>query len=195
MQGYVSSDSSDFEFWWFQVEALYPFAEDHSGANTKSQGPYALGPTVLQTSRGNLGLRYAILRHYYGLFLQQNGTGTIFRPLFFEFSENEELYDLSLNYTDSQFLIGRGLMAAPVLSEGINKRLIYFPSQETWFDFNTSELIKQTVVVTNYPAPLNVTAPLFLKAGHIVLMQNVANVRRTEDLDSLYRLSVAFKKN
>jgi len=178
---------------WFQLGVLYPFVRDHSALGTKSQEPYALGPTVLQTSRINLALRYSIVRYYYSLFLQQNGTGTIFRPLFFEFPEDQALYDLSLDYTDSQFLIGKGIMAAPVLTQGVNTRSIYFPPEETWFDFVTGEIIQQSGLVANYPAPLNWTAPLFMRAGHIVPFQNVTNANRTDDLDNLYAFAIAFE--
>jgi len=181
---------------WFQLGVLYPFARDHNTIGAISQEPYALGPTVLETARVSLQLRYSIVRHYYTQFLKQNGTGTIFRPVFFEFSTDANLFDASLNITDSQVLIGKSLMAAPALSEGVDTVNVYFP-QDNWFDFVTGTLIQsaqQLPGFIEYPAPLNTTAPLFIRGGYIVPTQNVTGVNKTDDLSNIYQLVIAFKE-
>jgi len=181
---------------WFQVGALYPFSRDHSADQTISQEPYALGATVLETARVNLAFRYSIVRHYYTQFLKRNSIGTIFRPVFFEFPTEEPLFDSNFKYTDSQFLVGESLMAAPALKEGQQSVDIYFP-KDTWFDYNNGSLIiteQEETRTIDYPAPFNATAPLFMRSGYIIPTQNVTNVMRTDDLSNQYQLVIAYKK-
>jgi len=178
---------------WFQLGTLYPFARDHNG-DWVGQEPYALGPTVLETARVSLNLRYSILKHYYSLFLKQNGTGTVFRPVFFEFPQDENLYDPGKNYTDTQFLIGDSLLVAPVLSQGQENVKVYFPN-DTWYDFINGTLMTVSANIVNYPAPLNTTVPIFIRGGHIVAVQNVTNVTRTDDLSNIYQLVIAFQNS
>jgi len=181
---------------WFQLGALYPFSRDHNDDTSRSQEPYAFGPTLLYTARHNLKFRYAILKHYYAQFLKQKGTGTIFRPLFFEYPKDNVLYDPSWGVSDAQFLIGKGLMVAPALKKGISSVSVYFP-KDTWFDFLTGELIKtfkQQASILARPALLNTTAPIFIRGGHIVPVQETEKVNRTDDLDNIYTLVIAFKE-
>jgi len=181
---------------WFQLGSLYPFARDHNDDNSRPQEPYAFGPTLLFTARHNLKFRYAILKHYYAQFLKQKGTGTIFRPMFFEFPTDDNLYDSSLGITDSQFLIGGGLMAAPALKKGVNSVNVYFP-KDTWFDFLTGELIKtfkEQPSTVQRNAFLNTTAPIFIRGGHIAATQDTDKVNRTDELDNVYTLIIAFKE-
>ena len=81
---------------WFQLGSLYPFSRDHNTDGALSQEPYALGPTVLETARVSLNFRYSIVRHYYAQFLKQAGTGTVFRPLFFEYPADQNLSQCQL---------------------------------------------------------------------------------------------------
>jgi len=180
---------------WFQLGTLYPFSRDHNEKVAISQEPYALGSTVLETAKVTLAFRYTIVRHYYTLFLKQNGTGTAFRPLFFAYPTDQNLFNASLPYTDNQFLIGDSLMAAPALEKGQTTVTAYFP-KDTWFDFITGKLIKssnQEAGTVEIDAPFNTTAPIFIRGGYIVPTQNVTGVNRTDDLSSNYQLNVAFK--
>ena len=182
---------------WFQLGTLYPFARDHNMPNTIPQEPYALGPTVLETARVSLSFRYSVLRHYYTQFLKQAGVGTIFRPVFFEYPTDENLYNADLGYTNNQFLIGEALMAVPCMVQGQENVNVYFP-QDDWFDFITGELVvsaQQAPGNLSYPAPLNATAPIFVRGGQIVPLQNVTNVNRTDDLNNQYQLNIAFKSS
>jgi alpha-glucosidase (family GH31 glycosyl hydrolase) len=194
--GFAGNTNEELCSRWFQLGSLYPFSRDHNDDSSIPQEPYAFGPTLLFTARHNLKFRYAILKHYYAQFLKQKGTGTIFRPVFFEFPTDDKLFDSNLGYTDSQFLIGKGLMAAPALKKGVNSVNVYFP-KDTWFDFLTGDLIKtfkQEAGTVTRPALLNTTAPIFIRGGHIVSVQDTQKVNRTDDLDNIYTLVIAFKE-
>jgi hypothetical protein len=53
------------------------------------------------------------LKSYYREFIIRRGVGTIFRPLLFEFYNDENI--LSDSILETQFLIGDSIMATPIL--------------------------------------------------------------------------------
>ena len=76
-----------------QVGLFYPFSRNHNANDTIPQEPYAFpnDTYVLSSSRASMKLRYALLKQYYAYFVFNNGTGTIFRPSFFNFPEDVSL--------------------------------------------------------------------------------------------------------
>jgi alpha-glucosidase len=76
-----------------------------------------------------------LLKEYYKHFIQQRGVGTIFRPLFFEFPADMNVYDDKFQQT--QFLIGKNLMVAPIVTKGATNRSVYFPQGDRWFGYRT----------------------------------------------------------
>jgi alpha-glucosidase len=78
---------------WYQMGSLYPFSRSHSHLDYYRKEPYAMGITLLETTRKSLKFRYSILKYYYSLFMLNKGTGTIFRPLFFEFYNDRQCLD------------------------------------------------------------------------------------------------------
>jgi len=111
--GFAGNTTEELCARWYQIGALYPFARSHNSNNTVSQEPYALGDVVLQSAKKNLLLRYSMLKHYYHIFVNQKGLGTIFKPLFFAFTNDHNLYIDAI--ADTQFMIGNNLMAAPIV--------------------------------------------------------------------------------
>jgi len=174
---------------WMQLGAFYPFMRNHNQLGTIAQEPYALGPTVMETSRAALRFRYSILKFYYSIFVRNNGTGTIFRPLFFDFPDDEKLLDLQ-----TQFLIGSELMVSVPQNEGDQEVSTYLPAGVRWYEFPSGKRmldLRDDPVNITVKAPLNDTLPIFVKGGSIIHMQNVDNVQTTKDLDSTFNLVVA----
>jgi len=84
-----------------------------------------MGDTVLLSAKTNLKLRYSLLKYMYSLFINKRGLGTIWRPLFFEFPQDNTA---SLDeVADTQFLVGPNLMVAPIVEQGKTERKVYFP--------------------------------------------------------------------
>ena len=82
------------------------------------QEPY-MWESVAAISRKYLGLRYELLPYYYTLFykasrpVNSTPSATVTRPLFFEFPNDPNTYDI-----DTQFMVGNGLLISPVLKQG-----------------------------------------------------------------------------
>lgn len=92
MCGFGGNTNEDLCSRWYQLGSLYTFARNHNDLNGKSQEPYALGDVVLKAAQENLKLRYSLLKHYYSLFINRKGLGTIFNPLFFVFPLDNNNY-------------------------------------------------------------------------------------------------------
>jgi len=196
--GFTEASSVELCARWWQLGAFYTFSRNHHINFGQSQEPWAfqdIDPEnhVLLTSRIALKGRYSLLKWYYSLFIASRGTGSIFRPLFFEFPDVDYEDEFS-----SQFLLGRNLMAAPVVVPDVLEVNVYFPEATTWFDFSTGERVidrrtEQREIIA--PAPLDSLMPLFIRAGSIIHRQNVDNVLRTEDLNNEFQLILAMREN
>ena len=84
-------------------------------------------------ARKLIDLRMQLLPYLYNAFYVYRTEGLPpFRPLLMDYPADERLRDLS-----DQYLIGDGLMAAPLYGDGDTRR-VYFP-EGVWYDFNTNE--------------------------------------------------------
>ena len=111
---------------------------------------------------------YEILKKY--LFVRENlrpymrktmdectAAGTpVMRPLWFEFPEDSESWNIEDEYT-----LGSALLVAPVTEAGVNERSVYLPGGTVWRDANTGTVYKGGQRVT-VPAPLDVI-PVFVR--------------------------------
>lgn len=121
---------------WYQMGSLYPFSRSHSHMDYYRKEPFMMGKMLLETTRKSLYFRYSILKYYYALFMKNKNTGTIFRPIFFEFYNDE--YALKNSVIDNYFMIGSQLLVVPNLNESENYDSVgYFPVGE-WFDLRTN---------------------------------------------------------
>jgi len=199
--GFMRSTTPELCLRWYQTGAFYPFSRNHNNDMAIDQEPWVflnqhMGKELLGTAQVTLKARYAMLKWYYSLFVAAQGVGSIFRPLFFEFPHDEILYRDN-GPTESQFLLGSSLMVSPMLSQFRMAYDTYFP-RDTWFDFNTGKKVcdindRKRFVTT--VSPVNETAPTFIRAGHIVHIQDVTKVLNTEDLNDQFELVIALNRN
>lgn len=153
-----------------------------------------MGDLVLQTSRNALKLRYSLLKYYYTLFANLRGAGTIMRPLFFEFPEEENCYDETVQ--NEQFLIGSSLMVVPIIYQGQSTTNAYFPAG-AWYDLLTGVAIQyasQSPAIRQVTNVLPAPTPVFIREGSAVYTQNTINITRSADLGDDFDLIVAVKK-
>lgn len=95
---------------------------------------------------------------------------------------------------ETQFLIGKGLMSAPLLEEGKTKRTVYFPTGDSWFNFHTGEehTSGSLALIENQLTDL---VPLFLRNGYMTFRQNTDNITKTSQLDNRFQILAACKKH
>ena len=177
----------------YAVRSLVSFARNHhhiEGRNTDSD--------VFSTSKVALRMRYAHLRYYYTQFLLKNGTGTVFKPLFFEWPSDEALYTSNREASANQFLVGDALMISPALEEKkIANVQTYFPAG-AWFNDMTGELTtySQSVGITrSITSKLNEVAPVFIRGSKIVFAEysSSASAANSDKLNNSFTMTVALK--
>jgi alpha-glucosidase len=146
---------------WTQLGALFPFCRNHSAIDTPHQEPWVYGERVEAVCREYLGLRYRLMPYLYSLFYEAASTGLpIVRPLLLEYPEDRNASNLC-----DQLLLGRDLLAAPILRPGASARSVYLP-EGLWLDYWTGERLEGGRFVLA-EAPLEVM-PLYVRAGAIV---------------------------
>jgi len=87
---------------WHIVGAFYPFSRNHNAIGQIPQEPYVemfqavYEGTITYTDimRYAIKTKYELTRYYYTnmMMLSMNGTGTFYKPLFFEFPEDLNAY-------------------------------------------------------------------------------------------------------
>lgn len=145
---------------WFQAGVFFPIMRAHSDIGTTARFPFLWGEDGEAAMRKALNLRYQLLPYIYSLGHEAYNTGApIMRPLVMEFPNDTTVANLS-----DEWLVGKGLLAAPILTEG-GKRNIYFPN-DTWYNYYTGEQIKGPATFAVDKA-LDET-PLYVRAGTIL---------------------------
>lgn len=111
-------------------------------------------------TRTLINLRMQLIPYLYSAFYKYHKEGVPpFRPLLMDYPDDIRLRDIS-----DQYLIGDGLMAAP-LYENANSRKVYFPAG-IWYNFNTNERYegnREYEVATDFDQ-----LPLFVREGTLL---------------------------
>jgi alpha-glucosidase len=159
--GFMENTTPELFTRWFQFATFTPFFRNHSNLGTIAQEPWALGEPVEQICREFLGLRYQLLPYLYSLFAEARATGApIMRPLLWHHQNDPVAVACG-----DQFLLGRGLLVAPILRQGAVARSVYLPN-DLWYDFWTGEqLVGGRHVVAEAPPEI---IPLYVRAGTIL---------------------------
>jgi alpha-glucosidase len=174
--GFVGEPSPELLCRWLQAAALMPFCRvhsakpdhDHPDAEAVTpREPWVFGPEWEALYRGAIELRYRLMPTLYTLAEEAARTGIpLMRPLFLEFPD-----DPACAARDDEFMLGAGLLCAPVLEDGARSRAVYLPPGP-WYDFWTSEPLEggRTVEVE---VPLG-RLPLFARGGSVLALSPVA---------------------
>jgi alpha-glucosidase len=160
---------------WYQAATFFPVMRAHSNIGTTAHFPWMWDENAIKKA---LNLRYRLLPFIYSLAHEGFTNGRpIMRPLIMEFPDDEKV----ANMTD-QWLLGSGLMAAPVMNAG-GVRKVYLPN-DNWYNFFTGEKLTGNREITVNAAWDEV--PVYVRAGTILplgaLVQNT-DERSTEPLE------------
>ena len=146
---------------WMELGALMPFFRVHCTLYAPRQEPWSFGRRALELCRLVLRRRYRLLPLLYRLALEAHSDGLpIVRPLFMHF-------DVPRGRGAGQFLLGDGVLAAPMLHKGATHREVWLP-EGSWVDWNSGEAHDGGRSLT-VDAPLGIT-PLFVRAGRALFL-------------------------
>jgi alpha-glucosidase (family GH31 glycosyl hydrolase) len=145
---------------WFQFGAFCPLFRPH-GDQTQLREPWQFGPEIEAICRKYLQVRYRLLPYIYSALHDACTSGSpLMRALVSDFQQDPEVHNLG-----DEFLFGRDILVAPILSEGASSRSVYLPAG-AWIDFWTDEIHFGPCRMT-VRAELD-TIPLFVRQGAII---------------------------
>ncbi len=170
--GFTGQDSPELLTRWMEAGVFFPVMRSHSVNRVQPRFPWLYGDQAEAAMRKALDLRYRLVPYYYSLAHVAAEKGTpLMRPLAMANPDDRQAANLT-----SQWLMGDGLMAAPVLAQ-TNQRSIYFP-KGTWFEFdsNKTQAGGQSMDVS---AALD-QIPVFVREGTILPLGPV--IQHTDEL-------------
>jgi alpha-glucosidase len=158
--GFSGNPTPDLLARWMEAGTFFPVDRSHSAINANPHFPWLFGSDAENAIRKALDLRYQLIPFYYSLAFDtwQNGT-PLMRPLVAEFPNDSNVTGLT-----SEWLMGPGLLAAPILSQD-GKRTIYLPT-DRWYNFGSSQS-QQGPLSLQVSAALD-EIPLYVRAGTIL---------------------------
>lgn len=122
---------------WYQTGIFYPFFRNHCAMGQRQQEPWALGPEVERAIRKLIRSRYCLTRYIERLFVEHAESGApLMRPMAWHYPKDARAAEL-----DDQFLFGRDLLVAPIVTRAQRERLVYFP-EGTWEPFDGGPVVK-----------------------------------------------------
>lgn len=159
--GFLDNATPELFLRWLQMAVFTPFLRNHSNTGTKDQEPWAFGKSVEGVAREYIELRYRLLPYLYCLLAEARAKGTpLMRPLYWMAQ-----LDAVARGIEDAFLLGSGLLVAPVTRPGVVARSVYLPAG-TWFDFWTGQRTRGSRHMVA-DAPLE-RIPIYARAGTLL---------------------------
>lgn len=155
---------------WLQLGTFSPILRTHAQATAE---PYNY-PDQQHIILPLIKERYRWLPYNYTLAYENASQGLpLVRPLNFYSSGSDRFDDIT-----DEYLWGRDILVAPVMTQGATRRSIVFPDG-LWVDYNNPGRLYNGGDTITYPAPLEVL-PLFVRAGAIIPQADYG-MQSTED--------------
>ena len=190
---------------WHVLGAFYPFSRNHNVDNAESQEPWTFDSLLrrfdidmidlnwpkegytLHAAKKAIKLKYSLLRYTYTqLFMISLGLkGAYFKPVFFEFPEDDILFN-EMNILNTHIMLGDSLLFIPNLSQLDSNYLGYFPNcnfnkfpeGNNFVDYIKDRSMGQFMELNGGYLDIN----LYLRGGKIIPYQNSDKVSSTNDL-------------
>ncbi|OIK00530.1 glycoside hydrolase family 31 protein [Streptomyces colonosanans] len=159
--GFDGSPSPELYLRWFQLASYLPLFRTHASLRAGRREPWEFGDDVLEHARVALTQRRRLLPYFVTLAHLARRTGAPYvRPLWWGTPEDRALRDCG-----DAFLLGDGLLVAPVLDPGVDRRTVRLP-RGRWYDTVTEKAYQGPgrVVVD---APLS-RIPVLARAGAVL---------------------------
>jgi alpha-D-xyloside xylohydrolase len=157
--GFMGTPSDELYIRWTQLTIFQSHIRYH-GTGPRFREPWNYEPTTQEIVRKYLNLRYQLIPYLYTeAQIAANRGLPLLRPLVLEFQTDPNVFNI-----EDQFLCGRNLLIAPILTKS-NTRNIYIP-EGIWYDYWTHEQITGPQWISR-TCDLE-TIPIFVRAGSIV---------------------------
>ncbi|MFD7692069.1 TIM-barrel domain-containing protein [Streptomyces sp. NPDC059805] len=159
--GFDGCPSPELYLRWFQMAAYLPLFRTHAGLRAGRREPWEFGPLVLEHARVALVERHRLLPYFVTLAHLAGRTGAPYvRPLWWSAPDDRRLRDC-----EDAFMLGDGLLVAPVLERGVERRAVRLP-RGRWYDTATERAYEGPGEVF-VDAPLS-RIPVLAQSGAVV---------------------------
>ena len=176
--GFGSDTTPELLARWVETACFSPLFRNHAALGTRRQEPWQFGEEIMDIYRKYVKLRYQWIPYFYDLFYEGEKTGApVMRPLVFHYEKDE-----NARQCNDEFMVGGNVLAAPVVSQGMTRRMVYLP-EGVWYDYWTNEKLTGPAWIMR-EAPLD-TCPLYVKAGAILPMMEPRSYVEEKPLDTL----------
>ncbi len=166
---------------WLQFGVFNPISRAHHEGNNAVE-PWLFGEEAERISREAIELKYRLFPYLYTYGREAYDTGIpLMRAMILEYPDDPE----SIR-AESQFLIGKELLVAPVVEKGAATKKVYLPAGE-WISFSHGTGYTGGRWI-DFPVTLE-TIPLFVKSGSIVpTMPVMQYIHQDEDYPVTFRI-------
>jgi alpha-glucosidase len=159
--GFDGSPSRELYLRWFQLGAYMPLFRTHASLRAGRREPWEFGEEVLAHARVALVERRRLLPYFVTLAHLARRTGAPYvRPVWWGMPEDRALRDC-----EDAFLLGYGLLVAPVLAPGADRRAVQLP-RGRWYDTVSGKAYQGPGQVL-VEAPLS-RIPVLARAGAVL---------------------------
>jgi alpha-glucosidase len=158
--GFMGQNTPELLTRWMEAGVFFPVMRSHSSNNVQPRFPWLYGEQAEAAIRKALELRYRLVPYYYSLAHEAWEKGTpLMRPLAMEFPDDPQVANMT-----SQWLMGQGLMPAPILTAN-NQRSVYFP-KGMWYALGSNQT-RAGGQSADVSAAMD-EIPVFVRAGTIL---------------------------
>jgi alpha-glucosidase (family GH31 glycosyl hydrolase) len=177
-----ANDEPELYVRWLQYGVFNPIFRPHAQEDVASEPVFKDAETKRLVKKA-IELRYQLLPYNYSLAFENSTKGLpLMRPMFFEKEENEKLLTI-----ENQYFWGNNLLVAPVFEKNQKSREVYFPKNNSWFDFYSGQKFEGGITSEINLSMENI--PVFVRGGAFIPM--IKTVQNTEEY-SLKEFDVHF---
>ncbi|MHA1267394.1 MAG: TIM-barrel domain-containing protein [Candidatus Helarchaeota archaeon] len=171
--GFIGIPTDEAYIRWTQMSIFQSHIRFH-GTGPRFREPWNYEPATQEIVRKFLTFRYQLIPYLYCESQIASSKGLpLLRPLVLEFQADPSVYNI-----EDQFLCGRNLLVAPILTQN-RTRLLYLPSGR-WYDYWTDESLEGPLWISKHCDLEQI--PLYIRAG--VILPLAPPVQCTAELPS-----------
>lgn len=162
--GFGADVTEDLLLRWMEFAVFTPLFRNHSARGTRQQEAYRFSHEDRFVNV--IGARYQLLPYLYSEYMKAALSGTMmFSPLSFVYGK-----DALARQVEDQLLVGENIMVAPVYTQNVTGRVVYFPERMKEFVFEEGKLTEGKIFEKGFTyvgMPIG-TVHVFLREGYLL---------------------------